>query len=419
MFPRVDSACGIDVHRSKLTATIIDASGSYETKNYSTQLPDLIRLRDWIVENNCSRVLMEATGVYWVPVYTILEPAVPTFVANPYFIKYVPSSKTDTKDAVWIAEICLDGHFKASYIPDERVRDYRDLCRSYKNLVKERTRYRNRIHTILSRAGIRITPVISDLFGKSGLIILDGLVKRKTFDEIFAQLSHPSIVKKREKIEAAICGELTENDIFGIQSAHRMLQEIEKEIDIHLSRMVDLFENDSEQIKILLSVPGIQLQSASMMLAEIGDVTRFPSAKQLVRYAGLDPRVSESAGKTRMGSISKQGNKHLRTYLVECASALSRSKDNMFRQFYERIKRKKGHKQAVVAVARKLLTIIYHLLTNKEMYEDPLMTKPKQIKIPKLKTRQPIDLTNASQMLRSVMARIAVKTKTIDVYSHT
>lgn len=374
MFPHVDRACGIDVHRLKLTATIIDSLGNTTTKEFSTHVQSLLKMREWIIKSKCERVLMEATGVYWHPIYTILEAEIPVFVANPYFIKYSPSSKTDKKDSIWLAEICLEGHFKDSYVPEINIRDYRDLCRQHKSLVQLRTRFKNKIQGTLSRAGIRLSPAISDIFGKSGLIILEGILGRKNIDDIFKDIKHPSILRKKEEIIDSICGNLSDHDIFLIESDLRMIENIDSEIELHLIKMEERFYQEPGELSILMSIPGIQLQSASTILAEIGEIDRYPSPKNLVGYAGLDPKVNESAGKAHYGSISKRGNKHIRSALVECANAISRSRNNRLKHFYERLKKKKGHRQAVVATARKLLSIIHHLLTNKELYKDDLIS---------------------------------------------
>jgi len=328
MFPRVDRACGIDVHRLKLTATIIDSLGHTITKEFSTQIQSLIELREWIIENEIERILMEATGIYWLPVYAILEDDIPTFVANPYFIKYSPSSKTDKKDSIWLAEVCLEGHFRASYVPEKGIREYRDLCREYRCLVQERTKFRNKIHRVLSRSGIRLSPVISDIFGKNGLIILQGIIQGKSMDSIFESIKHPGILQKREDIIGSICGNLSENDVFLIKSSLQIIDLLDNQIDSFVTKMEERFYQKPADIFILISIPGIQLQSASAILAEIGDINQYPSSKNLVSYAGLDPKVSESAGKASYGHISKRGNKHLRFVLVECANGISRSKNN-------------------------------------------------------------------------------------------
>lgn len=407
MFPRVDRACGIDVHRLKLTATIIDSLGHTITKEFSTQIQSLIELREWIIENEIERILMEATGIYWLPVYAILEDDIPTFVANPYFIKYSPSSKTDKKDSIWLAEVCLEGHFRASYVPEKGIREYRDLCREYRGLVQERTKFRNKIHRFLSRSGIRLSPVISDIFGKNGLIILQGIIQGKSMDSIFESIKHPGILQKREDIIGSICGNLSENDVFLIKSSLQIIDLLDNQIDSFVTKMEERFYQKPADIFILISIPGIQLQSASAILAEIGDINQYPSSKNLVSYAGLDPKVSESAGKASYGHISKRGNKHLRFVLVECANGISRSKNNRLKVFYERIKKSKGHRQAVVATARKLATIIYHLLTNEETYEDDLMERPKKMKMPSHKNQHPFNsnivIDNLAHLIQMIM----------------
>ena len=267
MFPRVDRACGIDIHRLKITATIIDSFGNTITKEFSTQIHSLLELRERIIEEHCERVLMEATGVYWHPVYAFLEEDVASFVANPYFIKYSPASKTDKKDSIWLSEVCLEGIFRASYVPEKEIRDYRDLCREYRNLVNERTKFRNKIHRILSKAGIRLSLVISDIFGKNGLLIIEGLLKKKSNEEIFDNITHPTILKKKTEILNSICGDLSDHDIFLIESALRIIDVINAEIDGFITKMENRFYQRPTDISILICIPGIQFQSASSILA--------------------------------------------------------------------------------------------------------------------------------------------------------
>lgn len=214
------------------------------------------------------------------------------------------------------------------------------------------------------------------------MIILEGLIQGKSLYSIFDSIKHPGFLRKRAEIIGSICGNLSEHDIFLIQSSLHMINAIDQEIDLFITKMENRFYQKPTDISILISIPGIQLQSASAILAEIGDIDQYPSFKNLVSFAGLDPKVSESAGKARYGHISKRGDKNLRFALVECANGISRSKNNRLRVFYERLKKSKGHRQAVVATARKLAAIIYHLLTNQEMYEDDLVAKPKKIKMP-------------------------------------
>ncbi len=176
-------------------------------------------MKEWIVANHCERVLMEATGVFWIPVYSVLEPYIEVHVVNPLFIKYVPGRKTDALDSVWIAEIALNGMFKASYIPSKNVRELRELTRTYRKLIEERTNHKNRIHKILVRTGIRLSDVLSDIFGKSGMIVISGLVEGKPIDQTLKMIHNSRILKKRDEIIQAICGELSENDLFVIRQS--------------------------------------------------------------------------------------------------------------------------------------------------------------------------------------------------------
>ncbi len=186
---RVEKACGIDVHKAFLTATILTSAGTKDTKEFKTCLDGLLDLRTWVIENNCRRVAIESTGIYHIPVYTMLEGKVETIVANPLQIKSIPGRKTDDIDSEWIAEVCLNGQIKPSYIPCREIRDLRELTRTHIKLTEERTAYKNRVHKILQRAGVRISGVLADIFGKSGSVILSGIMDGKSIEQIFSELS--------------------------------------------------------------------------------------------------------------------------------------------------------------------------------------------------------------------------------------
>lgn len=219
LYSRVDISCGLDVHKSSITGTILKSDGTYATQKFSTNIEGLLSLKEWIIANQCERVLMEATGIYWIPVYSVLEPHVEVHVVNPLFIKYVPGRKTDTLDSAWIAEIALNGMFKASYIPPKKVRELRELTRTYRKLIEERTAHKNRIHKILMRSGIRLSDVLSDIFGKSGMIIINGMIEGKPIDQTLNLIHNSRISKKKDEIKQVICGELSGNDLFVIRQS--------------------------------------------------------------------------------------------------------------------------------------------------------------------------------------------------------
>lgn len=391
MNKRVEKACGIDVHKAFLSATIINLAGTKDTRNFSTCLDGLLDLRDWITENGCQRAAIESTGIYWIPTYTALEGKVETIVANPQQIKYIPGRKNDDIDSEWIAEVCLNGQIKPSYVPPREIRDIRELTRTHVKLTQTRTAFKNRVHKILQRAGIRISGVLTDIFGKSGTIILNGLLSGKSLDKTFKDIKNKQIKKKKNEVKEAIKGELSQADIFVINECLDAIRFLDDKIEAIKSKIFQSLTGFQKDMEILMSVRGIDFKSAAAILAEIGKIDVFPKPKNLVSWIGLAPSVSESAGKSANGHITKRGNKYLRTILVEVANTIAIGRPNKLKFFFMKIKAKKGHKKAVVALARKLACIIHHLLKNQEKYSEEEL-KEKKIKLPKFVPVKDLDL---------------------------
>jgi transposase len=388
---RVEKSCGIDVHKAFLSATILTQTGIKNTREFSTCLEGLLDLRNWIVENDCQRVAIESTGIYWIPTYTMLEGKVETIVANPLQIKYIPGRKTDALDSEWIAEVCLNGQIKPSYIPCREIRDIRELTRTHVKLNQAITAFKNRVHKILQRAGIRISVVLSDIFGKSGTIILNGILEGKSIEQIFGELKSKRIKATEAEIKEAIKGELSQSDIFVVRECLETIGFLSNKLKEVDSRTLQSLTGMKKEIEILMSIPGIGFTTAAGVLAEIGNITVFPKPKSLVSWSGLAPAVNESAGKSSNSHITKRGNKYLRTFLVLAANSIAIGKPNKLRFFYQRIQAKKGRKKAIVALARKLACIVHHLLTNNEKYSEEEL-KGKKIKLPKLVQMQDLDL---------------------------
>jgi len=379
---RVEKACGIDMHQAFLMATMLDLAGTKDTRRFSTCIEDLLNLREWLIDNKCQRVAIESTGVYWIPTYTLLEGKVETIVANPLHIKNIPGRKNDVLDSEWIAEICLNGQIKPSYIPPKEIREIRELTRSHVKLTQARTAFKNRAHKVLSRAGIHISGVISDIFGKSGMIILNGILNGKTIDQTFVEIKNKKIKIKKTELKDSLKGELSQNDIFVIKECLESIKFFDKKINEFDSKINENLKGMSKEMKILMSIPGVGFTTAAAIMAEIGNIDVFSKPKKLVGWSGLAPSINESAGKSSNGHITKKGNKFLRTILVLAANSIAIGRPNKLRFFYQRIKGKKGHKKAIVALARKLVSIIHHLLTFKEVYSEE-EGKQKQFKLPK------------------------------------
>jgi transposase len=398
MNTRVEKACGIDVHKAFLIATIVTSAGTKDTREFSTCLDGLMDLRTWILENGCQRVAIESTGIYHIPTYTTLEGKVETIVANPLQIKYIPGRKNDNIDSEWIAEVCLNGQIKPSYIPCREIRDIRELTRTHVKFTHARTALKNKVHKILQRAGLRISGVLSDIFGKSGIIILNGIMDGKSIEQIFSELKDNRIKNKKPEIKDAIKGELSQNDIFVIKECLETIKYLDNKIKEFDSKIFQSLTGMQEKLEILMSIPGIGFTLAAGAIAEIGDVEVFPKPKNLVSWSGLAPAVNESAGKSSNGHITKHGNKYLRTILVQAANSIAIGKPNKLRFFYQRIKAKKGHKKAIVALARKLASIIHHLLSNNEKYFEEEL-KEKKAKLPKFVPVKELDMDEMIEIL--------------------
>ena len=383
MFSRVKIACGLDVHHSKIVGSIVTSDGIHETRTFTTNIDDTLKLKDWILTHKCERVAMEATGIYWYPIYNLLEGYVTVQVANPLFIKGIPGRKTDQIDAEWIGMLCLNGLIKPSIVPKREVRKMRDLVRTMTSLTHERTRHKNRIHKIMVRAGIRIGAHLSNLYGPSGLKILSGLLEGKSIDTILLDLKNTKISKKRDELVQSICGTLDENDVYLIRLELDSIKFINHQIDDLKLRISYLMTPMNEDISILMTIPGIGQDSAMKILAEIGDIHQFPSGKHLVSWAGIAPGMNESAGKKTPGHITKRGSKYLRTFLIEPAHSIARMKrDNQLKRYFLRMVGRLGYKPAIIALSRKLLMIIYHLLVNHEPYFEENFSKKIPIKLP-------------------------------------
>jgi transposase len=398
MNTRVEKACGIDVHQAFLVATIVTSAGTKDTREFSTCLDGLMDLRTGILENGCQRVAIESTGIYHIPTYTTLEGKVETIVANPLQIKYIPGRKNDDIDSEWIAEVCLNGQIKPSYIPCREIRDIRELTRTHVKFTHARTALKNKVHKILQRAGVRISGVLSDIFGKSGIIILNGIMDGKSIEQIFSELKDKRIKNKKPEIKDAIKGELSQNDIFVIKECLETVKYLDDKIKEFDSRIFQSLTGMQKELEILMSIPAIGFTIAAAAIAEIGDIKVFSKPKNLVSWSGLAPAVNESAGKSSNGHITKHGNKYLRTILVQAANSIAIGKPNKLRFFYQRIKAKKGHKKAIVALARKLASIIHHLLSNNEKYFEEEL-KEKKAKLPKFVPVQELDMDEMIEIL--------------------
>jgi transposase len=368
---RYNVCCGADIHKKFLVATIFLLDGTKLTKRFSMDLRSLFEFRDWIDANGCEAVAVESTGSYWVPIYRVLEGHVELIVANAYKIKNVPGRKTDTIDSEWIAELCRNGQIKPSRIFPKDARDLRSLTRARERYVDDKTRVKNRIHHILDSNCIKLSSALSNIFGKAGRYILNCLLERIDIDEIIEGIPVTRIKKKGDQIREAISGQLSESDIILIRGYLEQIDAIQKNIEELESEIRKRIAPLRKDMAIVMSVPGIGFISAAVILAEIGNYNDFDKAEKLAAWCGLVPSVYNSADKNYTGSITKQGSRHIRRILVEVAHVIARTKGrSKLKSFFLRIQAKKGTNIAAVALARKVLCIVHHLLTMQEMYQE-------------------------------------------------
>lgn len=364
---------GLDVHKDTVVACVrVVRRGKVEqeVRTFGTRTADLLALSEWLSENECTHVAMEATGVYWKPVWHVLEGHFELVLANAAHIKAVPGRKTDVNDATWIADLLAHGLIRGSFVPPEPVQEMRDLTRTRKQFVREVAQHTLRIQKVLEDANLKITGLISDLLGVSGRAILRALAQGESNPERLADLAQKRLKAKRPMLLGGLTGRVKEHHRFLLRSHLRTIEMLEaeiKEVDERIGKALEPFHDAAER---LTEIPGISTVAAYAILSEIGlDMSRFPTAGHLVSWATLCPRSDESAGKARSRRM-RPGGTWLKTMLIQAAWAASRAKGSYFQAQFQRIKSRRGAKKAAGAVAASLLTVVYHMLARGSRYED-------------------------------------------------
>jgi transposase len=376
---------GLDVHKATVVACVrlmANRKVSRECRTFATTTEGLLALLAWLTECRCTHVAMEATGVYWTPVWKILsEGRFELIVANAAHIKQVPGRKTDMNDAMWIADLLACGLIRASFVPEEEIQELRSLMRTRKQVVREQTRQVQRIQKTLAEANIRLDTVISDIVGVSGRRMIEAMIAGVRNPHQLAALAHRGIKASPKELYDALHGRLTDHHRFLLQlhltqwdAADAAIQHIDREVDGRIERM-DAAAKDGQVpfralILLLCSIPGVSVLSATTILAEIGrDMSRFPTAGHLVAWAGLCPGQNESAGK-RKSSRLRKGAPWLKTMLVQCAWAAKRQKNSYYAAQFHRLKSRRGPQKAICAVAASILTAVYHMLNDGTSHQD-------------------------------------------------
>jgi transposase len=361
---------GLDVHKKSVVACALTEEGK-ETRTFGTMTDDLRQLGEWLQDQDISQVAMESSGVYWQPVFNVLEAmGLEILVANAYHIKAVPGRKTDVKDAEWIADLLRHGLLRASFIPERGQRELRELTRHRRSLIQERSQVRNRIQKLLEGVNLKLSSVISDIAGVSGRAILGAMAEGEIDPEVLAGLASGSAQQKRQELVRALKGPMGSHQRLLLQSLLRQLDFLEAEITGLSEEVARRTAPFDEAIERLDAVPGIGRRNAEDILAEIGtDMSRFASAAHLASWARLCPANHESAGK-RKAVGTGHGNRWLRSSLTQASVAAANKKDSYFRAHYQRLAARRGKKRAAVAVAHSLLVVIYHLLQSPQPYQD-------------------------------------------------
>jgi transposase len=365
---------GLDVHKDTVVASVRLATGrevAVEVRTFATTTAGLLALSAWLAERGCTHVVMEATGIYWKPVWHVLSDGEVTLIlANAAHVKNVPGRKTDVADATWLAELLAHGLVRASFVPDAPIRVLRALLRTRKQLVRERASHVQRLQKTLEDANVKLASVLTDITGTSGRAIVEAMIAGESEPATLAALAHRSVKAPSEKVREALRGRVTPHHRFLLRLHLRQIDALEAAIaDIDREVEADLAPFRAA-VRLLSSIPGVSTLSAEVIIAEIGtDMGRFPTAGHLISWAGLCPRSEESAGKRRSTRLRK-GAPWLKTTLMQCAWAAARKKASYLQAQFQRLRARRGPKKAICAIAASMLTAVWHMLRDGTFYHD-------------------------------------------------
>lgn len=370
-------ACGLDVHKETVVACVIEPNGARktkkETKTFESSARGLDALAVWLEEKKVESITMEGTGIYWRPVYGVLERRATSWklvVGNAHHVKNVPGRKTDVQDAEWLASLARVGLIRPSFVPPPAIRELRDLTRYRKKLVEDRTREQSRVHKVLQTANIKLDGVATDIFGVTGMLILRALAEGMATPKEMAQLAKGSLRKKMDALEISLECKLGQVHRLMLATALRLLTSFDKELDA-LDAVIDQHAAPWQHlIERLKTIPGIDRVAAVTLLAELGpDMSVFPTAAHCASWAGVCPGNNESAGKSRDGR-SQRGNVHIKTMLCQAAQSAARTRDTYFSSKFYKLKAKRGHNKAVMALAHKILVAAYTMLRREQDFRE-------------------------------------------------
>jgi transposase len=370
----VEKCCGLDVHQASVVACLLVggplSKPRKEVRTFRTMTADLVSLREWLQAEGCTHVAMESTGIYWMPVYSILEGMFELVVGNATHIKQVPGRKTDVKDSEWIADLLRHGLIRRSFVPPPPLRELRELLRYRRKLIDSRSAERNRMLKLLETANIKLASVASDVFGVSGRHMLRALIDGTQTPEQMAALAKGKLRKKVESLRAALHGRVEEHHRFLLQLQLERMEQLEvtiEKLDVRIDEKLVPYQSQHERLQ---QIPGVDRVCAAVIIAELGvDMTVFPTAGHAAAWTGVCPGNNESAGK-QVGRKGRKGNIHLTTALVQSAQAASRTRGTYYKEKYWKLKARRGPMRAAMAIAHKILIAAYHLLSTNSDFID-------------------------------------------------
>ena len=369
-----ERCCGLDVHKQLIVACLVTPGTKGQpqkvVQTFGTMTEDLLALADWLAAAGCTHVVMESTGVYWKPVWNLLEGSFELLLVNAQHVKQVPGRKTDVRDSEWLADLLRHGLLRGSFVPDQPQRELRELTRYRTAKVRERAREVQRLQKTLEGANIKLASVATDVTGKSARQMLAALVAGTEDAAVLADLAEGRLREKVPQLTKALAGRFGAHQRFLVAEHLAQLDFLDDTIARLSQEIAERLRPFEARLDKLDAIPGIGRWTAEVLLAELGtDMTRFPTAKHLASWAGMCPGNHQSAGKRHSGRTRK-GNGALRATLVEAAQAARRCKHTYLAAQFRRLAARRGTKRAAVAVGHSLLVIIYHLLRDGTVYED-------------------------------------------------
>ncbi|HZA25123.1 MAG TPA: IS110 family transposase [Dehalococcoidia bacterium] len=361
--------CGLDVHKESVMACVLTPEGK-QIRKFGAMTKDLLMLSDWLTTFQVTHVAMESTGVFWQPIYNLLEEEFTVWVVNARHIKNVPGRKTDVKDAEWIADLLSHGLLSPSFIPGRAQRELRELVRYRRRLIQNRAQVVNRIQKVLEAANIKLDCVASDVMGASGRAMLRAMAAGETNADVLADLAKGKLRDKIPFLKEALRGQIGPHQRFMLSSHLRVLDAITLELEELDREVATRMRPNEETIERLDSIPGVGRRSAEELLAETGtDMSQFPTPAHLASWAKVSPGNNESAGKRQSGRTGR-GNPWIKAALTEAAQAAAKTKDKYFAAQYRRLAPRRGKKRAIAAVAHSILVSIYHMLRDNVAYQE-------------------------------------------------